>query len=1003
MPTWTAGRRPPPAPFRSPARPAHRPTQILSHPRLHRDWRAGASARLASLAPAEPLPAPATMRSTFPALRALDLSRARPVGAEDVEALLTALPGLEAVVLALPTGASAWEARAPASARAPPRRPVAPAEEEPAPVAAADAAGAVLPPPRTLARIATRPREPTSPPPPPADDVAAAVGRGAPAARRLDFSRSPGLTDAGLARLASLPLPRLTALALDGCTSLTDAGLAAAAAGLGARLTELRLASSAAPSTSGGAVAGAAPAPAHPPPARLAWPATKISDAGCLALAANAPRLAVLDLRGHSGVTPAGVAAVAAACPLASLSLAGGPAATDAGVAAAALAGGTLRHLRVEAAGRAWRNGAAAVGPMDAADLLAAAFAALPPTPATAAGGGSPLARAAALAAAAVAAHSPHSPWHQRGGGEGGWAAASIPEADRGLSAIALTGSALVAVAARLPCLTSLALVGVEWAAGERLAVADSHSYHLSHLTALDLSGPPRSALAARPADEEEAGGGRAGVVAATTPRTSPPLDALDLRALASLDVSGSGLAGGAAAALGARAGRLACLRAARCHGLKPPHLAALLARAAPRLASLDVRGCEGLARAGAAHWAPLSACAWLTSLALGPASVPAGPAWFAGGGDPWAERGAGLSSDSDDGSTPSRFTPDGGDAGSEAALASASALPRLASLTLAGVPLTPAAGAAIGAMPALARLAAAGCPAAAGPSCPPGPAGALAPGFEARAAGGLGGPLPPPALASLDLSHTDAGGREVGALLAALGPALTALDLTGCPWGGGAGDVAALSAAPRLAALALGGPVPPGAGDGLADAGLAALAAAAPALASLTISSPGAGLTPRGLRQGLAGLASLSHLSLPGGEGLADPAAVLACLTAAGVSPRLASLGLADPGGAAARAVGPATGRAPRLAEGELSAFLAASPRLARLDLRGVSLVPGPGRPPAARAAAAAASAAGGALLAAALDAAGLAALAVDTVAGAAAAGVGRLVAGVRRGGGGL
>ena len=898
--------------------------------------------------------------------------------------MLADLHGLEAVKICLPTGASAFEERqgergvaASAALDDEGRLPAAEAAPPASPRAAAGPA--VLPPPRTLARIATRPREPTSPPPPPADDVAAAVGRGAPSARRLDFAGSAGLGDAGLARLASLPLPRLASLCLDGCTSLTDAGLAAAAAGLGARLTELRMASAAAPH-GGAGPATTTTARAHPH--RAAWPATKLSDAGCLALAANAPRLAVLDLRGHSGVTTAGVAAVAAACPLVSLSLAGGPAATDAGVAAAALASSTLRHLRVEAAGRAWR---AAGGHMDAADLLAAAFAALPPTPNQAhgsGGGSSPLARAAALAAAAVAAPSPSSlsPFARRH--------------ESGPSSVALTGTALVTVAARLPQLTSLALVGVEWAAGERLGVAaPAAAFHLLHLTALDFSGPPRSALAARPAD---AGGEGGDDDARATPRTSPPLDVLDLGRLAHLDVSGSGLAGGAAAAVGARAHRLATLRAARCHGLKPGHLAAALGGAAAHMALLDVRGCEGLAGATRSHWAPLAACAWLTSLALGPAAIPAGPAWFAGGGDPWA---AGADSDGSTGGGGgggSSTTPDGGDRGAEAALAAAAALPRLAHLTLAGVPLTPAAGVAVGAMPALASLAAAGCPAATGSACPPGPAGVLADGFSARArAGG-----PPPALARLDLAHTDAGGRELAGLLTALGPALTSLDLTGCPWGGDPADVAALAGVPRLAALAAGGPVPPGAGDGLSDASLALLPRAAASLASLSIASPGARLTPRGLAKGLAGLPRLAHVSLPGGEGLADPASVLAALTPT-VAPRLASLGLADPGGAAARAVGP-PGRAARLAEGELAAFLAASPRLARLDLRGVALVPGPGRPPAARAAAAAAAAAGNALLAAALDAAGMAALAVDTIAGAAAAGVaaaaGRLVAGRRR-----
>jgi len=154
-----------------------------------------------------------------------------------------------------------------------------------------------------------------------ADEAAAAL---ASAPRLLALAGAASLTDAGLAALGDAA-PALTSLAVEGGVLISDAGVAAVAARARA-LTVL-----------------AVPLPPLP------RPCAALGDAALLSMA-TLPLLARVNLTGWARASPAGVRALAAACPLTHLTLAATDAACDAGVLAAVQgAGATLVSLVVDA------------------------------------------------------------------------------------------------------------------------------------------------------------------------------------------------------------------------------------------------------------------------------------------------------------------------------------------------------------------------------------------------------------------------------------------------------------------------------------------------------------------------------------------------------------------------------------------------------------------------------------------------------------------------------
>ena len=413
-------------------------------------WAQATTERCTHLSPLQPLVALAL--DTFPALRSLDLRRARPPTAADVASLASSSSGAGAADAAPFPTSSAFGSNA--DAFAPRRRrilltsvasalPVVPESVVDAVVFSAAEAVRVAAEKAAAAEeeeeggggdglgASTRPRSadenaepPSSPPSPPscplslpstpADDVAAALAA-PPMLRELRVCAAAGLTDVGMAKMAAtllraapatapsgggfggsgapfpssspaLRLPRLVSLTISGASRVTDAGMIALATALAgeeknktggseegadkkrggreALLEELRLPLLLQPRLA------SPPSPfssRHPLP-----PLGGLGDFGARSLARLLPRLRAVDLRGHSRLTPVGVAALAAnARCLRALWLGGGgvgggaaatqrasfdssslldSAASDAGVAAAVVgAGATLELLFVEA------------------------------------------------------------------------------------------------------------------------------------------------------------------------------------------------------------------------------------------------------------------------------------------------------------------------------------------------------------------------------------------------------------------------------------------------------------------------------------------------------------------------------------------------------------------------------------------------------------------------------------------------------------------------------
>ena len=276
------------------------------------------------------------------------------------------------------------------------------------------------------------------------------------------------------------------------------------------------------------------------------------------------------------------------------------------------------------------------------------------------------------------------------------------------------------------------------------------------------------------------------------------------------------------------------------------------------------------------------------------------------------------------------------------AALAALAAAPgggrSLTGVTLRGAALTAADAATLGRAHSLTNLDVAGCSSSTASGVPLGTL--LAAGLRAGGGGR--------ALRSLRLAHTDdaGSGPPLAALLAAT-PALASLDVAGTSFSDE--DVPALALAPALTALTAGDVLP---GAGVGDVGVRALPSAAPRLVTLSLRG-GCIASPAAL-SALGRLPRLATLDVAGCAAL-DARAALRSLRSA---TSLRTLCLAPAG--ATSGVVPVLRPSARPRAADVAALVAAAPRLARLDLGGVSP---------SRGADAAADAVRGAALAALLD----------------------------------